>query len=302
VLIKKHISHFKKCKICNKKGVSFFKKNYSDLEFKNFFKNFYGYKQSRILLSILDNYKFHILKCNNCNFIWQEVQPIGKIAFKLYEEIIDQNKSYLKNKYLSKKIKNKVKLEEKLMENYFPSKKIKVLDFGAGWGNWLDHLDKEKFDLFAFELSKTRSIHLKNKGIKILNFSNVRKYEKFFDYIRLEQVLEHITELNECMQNLRRLTKKNSVINVSVPNGANEINNCKIRVCKGPIQPLEHVNCFSNISLKKLFYKHGFVSLKTSELFKFSFDSFYEIFPKSKFFTKSLLDSKFSTSLKFKLK
>ena len=61
------------------------------------------------------------------------------------------------------------------------------------------------------------------------------------------------------------MMKKGGVLSIGVPNGKNEIQNEKINIKKGPIQPLEHLNCFNNKSLKILFEKNGF---KAMSLFK----------------------------------
>ena len=76
-------------------------------------------------------------------------------------------------------------------------------------------------------------------------------YKYFFDIIRLEQVLEHIDNLEETLFLLKKFLKKGGIVTIGVPDGKYEIKNNILKIEKGPIQPLEHLNCFSKKSLKK---------------------------------------------------
>ena len=70
------------------------------------------------------------------------------------------------------------------------------------------------------------------------------------------------------MINLSKIIKKGGVLYIGVPNGSSEINGNNIIIQKGSIQPLEHLNCFNNKSLKLITKKHGFRPMSTLEIFK----------------------------------
>ena len=201
-------------------------------------------------MSQLNEKSYTVLKCSTCEFIWQKLQPINEFAFKIYEEIIDKNKSFLKSENIFKLRKEKFRTEFDLIFNYFNKEKINVLDFGAGWGSWLKSIDKSRVNLFVFELSETRKKYLIKEGIEAIDYNSVNKYKNFFHFIRLEQVLEHLTDLKYILKLINEISNERSIIHASVPNGKKQINEKeKIKIEKGPIQPLEHVNCFSNKSL-----------------------------------------------------
>ena len=186
---------YENCKICDTKGKKIYSENYSDKNFVNFFSNFYGHINYNLLLDYVKHEKFELYKCEDCNFIWQRVEPDGEFSFLLYEEIIDKKVSYQKSIDIIQKRKQRFKTEFELIYNYFNVKKLNILDFGAGWGTWLDVIDRNKANLYAFEISPSRKTHLIKNGFTVLdentiknlyypsiNYKEFKKYnEKYFE-------------------------------------------------------------------------------------------------------------------------
>ncbi len=122
------------------------------------------------------------------------------------------------------------------------------------------NIKKNCQNIFATELSAIRKRHLIKNDIKVINLKD-KKYNDYFHVVRLEQVLEHVVDLKSIILNLKKMIKKGGVLSIGVPNGQYEIKKEKIKLKKGAIQPLEHLNCFNNKSLKILFKKNGFKSM-----------------------------------------
>ena len=77
----------------------------------------------------------------------------------------------------------------------------------------------------------------------------------------------------------------------------------KIKISeKGPIQPLEHLNCFSKHSLTKLLNIHGFRPLKLKEIIMINIKDFRLDVISIKSFLQDIKSYFFSTSIKFKFK
>jgi hypothetical protein len=160
------------------------------------------------------------------------------------------------------------------------------------------------YNPYAFELSPSRIKFLLSNQIKILNIETVNSYENFFHYIRLDQVLEHLDEPNQSLSIIKKLGKNNCIFFISVPDGAEifkkKDNNFQIE--KGPVQPLEHLNCFSKKSLEKILDINGFRPLKLDEIIMINIKDFKLDLVSFKSLILDIKNYFFSTSIKFKLK
>ena len=293
-----------KCKICNQNGKSIFSKSFNDESLKLFFTKYYGESKFRNFKNRLESTDYELLKCKDCEFVWQKNIPNKNFSIDLYENIIDQEQSLKKSKLKFDTQKNSNNKEIKQIIRNFNKEKINILDFGAGWGHWLMSASGSNYQSFAFELSPSREKFLKSNGINILNFDNLNSYENFFHYIRLDQVLEHLDEPNNVMKIIKKLGNKNCIFFISVPDGGQIIEKENIStVEKGPVQPLEHLNCFSKYSLKKFLNIHGFRPLNLKEIILINIKDFRLDMISLKSFLKDIKSFFFSTTtIKFKLK
>ena len=111
-------------------------------------------------------------------------------------------------------------------------------------------------------MSKNRQKYISNLGIKIIDYDNLNDYENFFNYIRLDQVVEHVSDFRSIFKIIKKLAIRDCIFYLSVPDGGNIVKNKhKIKLEKGAVQPLEHLNCFSRYSLIKLLQIEGFKTI-----------------------------------------
>ena len=248
------------CKICSSKGIELFKIKFDNNKILNFFNSEYDKKISKFLKKKIGKENFILKKCYNCQFIWQKNVPQKFFLKQLYDKIIDPIDSLKKSKDMNISQKKYIENEIAFFQNFHFKNNLNVLDFGAGWGTWLLNIKTNCQNIFATELSTIRKRHLIKNNIKVINLKD-KKYNNYFHVVRLEQVLEHVVDLKDIILNLKRIIKKGGVLSIGVPNGQYEIKKEIIKLKKGPIQPLEHLNCFNNKSLKILFKKNGFKSM-----------------------------------------
>ena len=292
-----------RCKICNKNGKSIYSKSFNDEILRFFFTTYYGEAKYKKFKNKLEATNYELLKCKECKFVWQKNVPNKNFSINLYENIIDNDQSLKKSKSKYHNQKNSTNKEINKIIRNFNKEKINMLDFGAGWGHWLMSGSSSCYNSYAFELSPTRKHFLKSNGINVLNFDNINQYENFFHYIRLDQVLEHLDEPNEVLKIIKKLGKKNCIFYISVPDGTEIIEKENIPfIKKGPVQPLEHLNCFSKHSLKKFMNIHGFRPLNLKEIIMMNIKDFELDIISLKFFIQDIRNYFFSTSIKFKLK
>ena len=292
-----------RCKICNQNGKNIYSKSFNDEILKFFFAEYYGESKYKNFKDKLEAINYELLKCKECKFVWQKSIPNKNFSIDLYENIIDSEQSLKKSKLKFHNQKDSNKKEIKKIICYFEKEKINILDFGAGWGHWLMSGPETYYDPYAFELSPSRKKFIISNGIKVLNLDTINSYENFFHYIRLDQVLEHLDEPNDAIKIMKKLGKKNCIFFVSVPDGREIIEKEKIlHVKKGPVQPLEHLNCFSKYSLKKFLDMHGFRPLNLQETITMNIKDFRLDVISLKSFFQDIKSYFFSTTIKFKLK
>lgn len=291
------------CKICENQGYIYFEKEYSNKQLTNFFKNFYGDIYLKDIYDYLKDKNYTILKCFECNFIWQKFIPNATFSNFLYEEVINKDLSLKKSINFENNSRKKNNYKFKAIFNYFNKEKINILDFGAGWGSWLINLDKNRVNKFAYEISPSRKSYLIKNEIDVLDDNQILNYKNYFDYIRLEQVLEHLPDINKCMELIDLISKKDCILEIGVPNGNNQIKNVKfLEIAKGPIQPLEHLNCFSNKSLKKFIMKYNFKPFDFKDILNLYLNKSILTSTGFKTLVREIYDNFFSTTIKFKNK
>ena len=291
------------CKICKKKGISIFSKSYTDDVLINFFRRYYGRKKLKFFKNRLKNSEFRLLKCNDCKFIWQQNSPKDKFSLDLYDKIIDKKESLIKSKKKFYLRKHKNFREINFIINQFKDAKINILDFGAGWGHWLNSGDKSKFNPYALEMSKHRKKFILNLGIKVIDYGKLDKYKHFFHFIRLDQVAEHVNEFKIILKLIKKLAIKDCIFYLSVPDGAGIIKNkVKIKLEKGAVQPLEHLNCFSRYSLIKVLNLEGFKKISFFEMILMHIKNWLKGELNLSLFLIDIRDCFYSTSIKFKLR
>lgn len=98
-----------------------------------------------------------------------------------------------------------------------------LLDYGAGNGQLVKLLSKSySFFFHLYEPDKKQIIELKKnlKGIKKKIFNEQKKLKsRYYDIICVNEVFEHLSPLsiNRTIEILKRITKKNGIIVISVP-------------------------------------------------------------------------------------
>ena len=294
-----------KCLICNNPGKKIYSLPIKSHKLISFFLNYYKNKKLvKNFLSKIKNYRYILLKCYECKFIWQKYSLQNKLQNELYEKLISPKKSLEKSKKNLEIFKKRFNSEFNFFKEINYKKDFKVLDYGAGWGNWILSLNYDSKNIFALENSQKRIKYLKMKKINVISFNYLKKKKPKFDFVRLEQVLEHIEDFDYIFKNFKKILKKDGFVYISVPNSKilfskNWINNLLI---KGPAQPLEHLNSFTPISLNKLLKKYDYKKISPIFLFKaFIMNKKFSL-EYIKIVMRIIFNNYYTTSILFKIK
>ncbi|MEK8178987.1 class I SAM-dependent methyltransferase [Flavobacterium buctense] len=161
-------------------------------------------------------------------------------------------------------LKNKLKLINA------QSPKGKILDIGAGTGDFLVVAKNDGWQTTGVEPSeKAKGIAL-NKGVTFAESLSALESNSF-DVITMWHVLEHVPNLDEYLTELKRLIKPSGTIVIAVPNFKSFDANFYGRHWAAYDVP-RHIWHFSKTAIEKLFAEK---EMKLAEVLPMKFDSFY---------------------------
>lgn len=206
-------------------------------------------------LKILPTYSIAFLcRCQSCGFIFSQSIPTP-------EELENHYKGYGRNDYLSPIT---IKRYEELLDTMEPFRKTnKLLDVGCGIGYFLEVAKKRGWEVYGTEYTDEAIRICEEKGLTMnkgkLNPENYDLGQ--FDIITSFEVIEHINNPNEELNNFHQLLRSGGLVYVTTPN-FNSLLRYRLKAAYNVITYPEHLSYYTPRTLKKLFRKNGFTSLK----------------------------------------
>ena len=146
----------------------------------------------------------------------------------------------------------------------------KILDIGAGTGEFLLTAKKNGWEIFGVEPNSGARDLASEKGL-FLNETTSDFKNSEFDVITLWHVLEHVPDLEEQIKELKRLLKPDGLLVIAVPN----YKSYDAKVYKenwAAYDVPRHLYHFSQNSIQNIFRKYDFELIGKKPLL---FDSFY---------------------------
>jgi len=221
--------------------------------------------------------EFEIWQCNVCTLRFTQAIP-GKEEIAAYyksEEYISHSDSEkgLINSLYHKVRKRTLVSKKKLIEKYTGLSDGKILDVGCGTGAFLHTMHTAGWQITGLEPDETArlkaqqlyNLHVQEAGALFELRSET------FDAITLWHVLEHVHDLHEYVDQLKKLLKPNGRLFVAVPNYTSYDQRIYKAYWAGYDVP-RHLYHFSPDAMINLLLKH---ELKLKSLKPMLFDSFY---------------------------
>ena len=215
--------------------------------------------------SLLLNEEYQILK----TYPQPTLDKLGSYyEFEDYISHTDGKRTLFEKMYhfiKGKAIRDKVKL----INSYQPVKG-RILDIGAGTGDFLLECKNQNWDILGIEPNdKAKGIAL-GKGIKFGD--TIEKLESnSFDVITMWHVLEHVPDVEHQVAELKRLLKPSGTIIIAVPNFKSYDANHYKEFWAAYDVP-RHLWHFSKTAIEKLFDKQN---MNLEDVKPMWFDSFY---------------------------
>lgn len=225
----------------------------------------------------VSNETFEIWQCNVCTARFTQNVPDKNEIEKYYksENYIshsDTKQGFINSLYHFVR-KRTLNGKRKLVEKYTKLSIGKILDIGAGTGAFLQVMQKSEWEVTGLEPDETARENAK----KLYGLSLQPSEELFnlkaetFDAITLWHVLEHVHELHEYMDQLKKLLKPTGCLFIAIPNYACYDEKIYKEFWAGYDVP-RHLYHFSPTSITQLLLQHG---LQLKEIKPMWYDSFY---------------------------
>ena len=215
---------------------------------------------------------FELLHDEELDMLITHPQPSLEKLPSYYESVdyishTDGNKSLFEKMYQFVKtiaLKNKLKLINS------QSPKGRILDIGAGVGDFLTVAKNDGWETIGIEPSDKAKAIAKNKGVSFVE-SLSELESNSFDIITMWHVLEHVPDLENQIKELKRLIKPTGTVIIAVPNFKSYDAEYYGKFWAAYDIPI-HLWHFSKTAINKLFSKED---LELKEVLPMKFDSFY---------------------------
>jgi 2-polyprenyl-3-methyl-5-hydroxy-6-metoxy-1,4-benzoquinol methylase len=162
-------------------------------------------------------------------------------------------------------LKNKLNLINSLQHN-----KGKILDIGAGTGDFLSVAKNDSWQTIGVEPSDRAKAIAINKGVSFVEQTSELENHSF-DVISMWHVLEHVPDLDKQIKELKRLLKPSGTLIIAVPNFKSFDAKHYGKFWAAYDVPI-HFWHFSKTAIKLLFEKE---EMKLEKVLPMKFDSFY---------------------------
>ena len=222
---------------------------------------------------------YRLLRCNDCGLKYIQPRPAWEAIKKLYSDEryyeeagtdgfnedgslkFPPHKSYLCGLILDE------------IEPYMRVPKPRVLDVGCGWGHFLKTVKDKGWEAEGLELSRISADYVRERlGVNVLNGSLGEALFKAedFDLVHIADVLEHMPEPFEALEEARRILRPGGIIVLKTPNAGSFLNKLDILYLKCVFYALprkqlflQHLYHFTAPALKKSVENCRFEHLKT---------------------------------------
>jgi len=218
---------------------------------------------------------FNIVKCRGCGFRFTNPRPQAEELGDYYEssEYIshsDSSKGLFASVY---QLVRKYTLNRKLaLINKF-RQKGEILDIGCATGQFLNYMSEHGWNATGIEPDqKTRSRAISQYGLKVFTEDQLNVFTKAsFDVITMWHVLEHVSDLDDRMRQLKRLLNPLGILIIAVPN-CDAYDAKKYKEYWAGYDLPRHLYHFVKNDMKLLLDKYGFTIVN---ILPMRFDAFY---------------------------
>jgi len=223
-------------------------------------------KDFDLLLNISGNDTFDIVTCSDCGFIYSKQLPNDTFLNILYDQVID-----LKRPHALKLIKHEyprrlhyLSIVSHLLNDN--SENVKVLDFGAGFGQTSKMMQAQGMQVVAYDTSDLRCNELSKSGIRVIKTESEIIENGPYALIICDNVLEHVPNPKMVIELFKLISKTDTILFISVPSYEKENRDYCVSNLDMSLNPWEHLNYFDQKHLDAMLSTHGFFPIPADQL------------------------------------
>jgi len=192
----------RKCPICGNDSGVFYRKVYDDR---------YGYPG-----------EFDLYRCEVCKHVFLNIKFDDDVISDLYTNYYPRSSFNIENFKPSQPIEGIAAwLRGKHFASYvYVPKNVKVLDIGCGFGNTVAYHKNRGCDAYGSEVDQNVALIAEKYDLNIyIGQYNSDNYKPdFFDYITMDQLIEHVEDPVELLTGAYKNLKKGGKLIISTPN------------------------------------------------------------------------------------
>lgn len=223
----------------------------------------------------LSQENFSISKCQKCGFHFTNPRPTQEFLGPYYKSekyISHSNSNQGLFGFLYQKVRKYTLGKKYQLVNSFRSGD-RILDIGCATGQFLNEFKVRGWEAIGVEPdSDSRTFAKQEYHLKVLPEEQVNELEDHsFDVISMWHVLEHVSNLEKRMGELKRLIKANGVLFIALPNIESWDAQHYGKFWAGLDVP-RHLYHFNKANVKMLFEKYNF---EVQHILPMKFDAYY---------------------------
>lgn len=220
-----------------------------------------SYYENRIDAAILEESAYQVVRCLRCELLFQLNILNDANMIRLYEEWISQLHSRQKKEQGGIGIFAEYADTARAIQAVVGKRPdlTSVLDFGMGWGYWARMAQSFNYRVTGLELSSARRAYAQKMAVHAVS-SLEPIDDDHFDYVYSCNVFEHLPNPRDVLCDLVRVVKPGGWIHIDVPYRPRMLDRLLApdwTARADPLHPLEHINCFSRLSLRILAERAG---------------------------------------------
>lgn len=262
-----------KCPICDSsESIEVFSIPYSQDVMSRYLSENYDINLEEFAL-LAKGIPYQVQKCCNCGALFQLFQPTHTLLLKIYDQYINSDESLKRKRSRTNDTLWLYSGEMSLLSSLIQkdTAEAKLLDYACGWGVWTKVAKGWGYDVAALELSESRTAHLRQSGIMVIN--SLANHKEYFDFINCDQVFEHLCNPIDNLTEINESLKNGGVVKISIPYSPfswlsiRRLDRFSKGIEASPpdiLAPLEHLNYCDRKGLRILAYHTGFEVINIS--------------------------------------